>query len=210
MHRPIRVKPVKLADGSPAMASDGAPADCVALAFLGIVEQKIDLVVSGINPHANLGYDITYSGTVSAAFEAAIGGVPGIAVSLETPRENYTKNNFQEAAKVARKIANQVLARGLPEDTILNVNVPYLQEDELKEWHITRQGRRIYRDELLTNLDPKGNAYYWIGGDPPTGIAEDHTDVGCILSNCVSITPLKLDLSDYAFMEELRKWTWDE
>jgi 5'-nucleotidase len=210
MHRPLRARETKLADGTPAMTTDGAPSDCVALAVLGLVEKKIDLVASGINPHANLGHDVTYSGTVTAAMEASIAGIPGIAFSLETLAENGGKDDFAPAGRIAQKVAVQVIEHGLPENTVLNVNIPYLQDDEFKGFRVTRQGLRIYNDELVRRADPHGTPYYWIGGEPPTGVGEGDTDVGAILDGYVSITPLQLDLTARAFMRELRKWAWDE
>ena len=192
------------------MTTDGAPSDCVALAILGLVEKEIDLVVSGINPHANLGHDVTYSGTVTAAMEASIAGIPGIAFSLETLAENGGKDDFTPAGHVAQKVAAQVIEHGLPENTVLNVNIPYLQDDEFKGFRVTRQGLRIYNDELVRRADPHGAPYYWIGGEPPTGVGEEDTDVGAILEGYISITPLQLDLTARAFMRELRKWEWDK
>ena len=143
MDRPLRVRPEILADGSSALSTDGAPSDSVALALLGVVKEKIDLVVSGINPHENIGHDVTYSGTVTAAMEAVIGGVPAMAVSLHTPEDFHGTLDYSTAARVGRRVATRVLDLGLPEGVFLNVNVPYLKEDELKGFMITRQGQRV-------------------------------------------------------------------
>ncbi|MBN2501236.1 MAG: 5'/3'-nucleotidase SurE [Anaerolineales bacterium] len=210
MHRPLRARETKLADGTPAMTTDGAPSDCVALAILGLVKKKIDLVVSGINPHANLGHDVTYSGTVTAAMEASIAGIPGVAFSLETLHENGGKDDFAPAGRIAQQVAVQVIEHGLPENTVLNVNIPYLQDDEFKGFRVTRQGLRIYNDELVQRADPHGTPYYWIGGEPPSGVAEEDTDIGSILDGYISITPLQLDLTARAFMRELRSWEWEK
>src|SRR6266508_1632887 len=148
MERPMRVKETVLADGTPAFMSDGAPSDCVALPLLGLVEEEIDLVASGINPNANIGHDVTYSGTVTAAMEAVIAGVMGIAVSLDSPDGHKSALDYSTAAIVARHVAEQVIEEGLPKGVVLNVNVPYLKEDELKGYSITRQGLRVYRDAL--------------------------------------------------------------
>jgi 5'-nucleotidase len=188
MHRPLRVKPTTLADGTSALATDGAPSDCVALALLGLLPESVDLVISGINPYANLGHDITYSGTVTAAMEAVIGRVPGIAVSLNTPK---------------------VSTQNLPTNTVLSVNVPYLPKEKIKGIHITRQGLREYRDELVVRDDPHGRPYYWIGGAPPTSLPEDGTDFGALEAGYVSVTPLQLDLTDYKSLESLSKWEWE-
>ncbi|KAA3643026.1 MAG: 5'/3'-nucleotidase SurE [Chloroflexi bacterium] len=208
MHRPLRVKTVELPDGTSAFASDGAPSDCVALALLGVLDKKIDLVVSGINPHANMGHDVTYSGTVTAAMEATIEGVPGIAVSLETPDGFRGQQDYAPAARIGRRVAEQVIQHGLPKGTSLNVNVPYLQDDEFKGLRVTRQGLRVYRDELIQRDDPRGRPYYWIGGEPPTGVSEDGTDIGAVYDGYVSITPLQLDLTAHQFMSELNEWDW--
>ncbi len=206
LDRPLRVRETLLSDGTPAFTSDGAPSDCVALPLLGFLKEKIDLVISGINPHGNLGHDITYSGTVTAALEAVITGVKGIAVSLESPDGHVGALDYSTAAIVARRVAEKVIANGLPEGVVMNVNVPYLKEDELKGYLITRQGLRVYRDALDSRLDPRGKPYYWIGGDAPTGVAEDGTDFGALAGGYVSITPLQLDLTHYKAMDVLRKW----
>ena len=206
MERPLRVRETTLADGSPAFMSDGAPSDCVALPLLGLINEKIDLVVSGINPNANVGHDVTYSGTVTAAMEAVIDGVPGIAVSLDSPSGFKGLLDYSTAALVARRIARRVLKDGLPEGVILNVNVPYLTKENLQGYMVTRQGLRVYRDELDSRLDPRGRPYYWIGGEAPTGVIEDGTDFGALNAGCVSITPLQLDLTHYKAVEALKKW----
>lgn len=209
MHRPLRVKEAQLADGTPALTCDGGPSDCVALALLGLLPEEIDLVVSGINPNANLGHDVTYSGTVTAAMEAAIWGLPGIAVSLDSPEDHAGLLEYGPAARVAGRIARTVIRNGLPKDTLLNVNVPYLPDDELGGPRVTRQGLRVYRDLLVQRQDPRGRPYYWIGGETPTGIAEDGTDFGALAEGCISITPLHLDLTAYRLVEDLLSWDWD-
>lgn len=208
MERPLRVKAVTLADGTPALASDGAPSDCVALALLGVVPQKFDLVVSGINPNANIGHDVTYSGTVTAAMEAVINGVPGLAVSLDS-KPGHGELDYGPAARVAAKVAAKVLAEGLPEGVLLSINVPCVPEAEFKGLQITRQGLRVYRDALDARQDPRGRAYYWIGGDFPTGVDEAGTDFGALQAGLVSITPLQLDLTAHAVLERLQGWQWE-
>lgn len=206
LHRPLRVKQVRLADGSRALATDGAPSDCVALALLGLLDEKVDLVVSGINPFANLGHDVTYSGTVTAAMEATIGGVPGIAVSLDTPEVHVGRRDYGPTAIYARRIAEKVIEHGLPNNMLLNVNVPYLPEEEIKGIQVTRQGLRVYRDELVKRKDPQGRPYYWIGGEPPTGVKQAGTDFGALREGYVSLTPLELDLTAYTFQDDLEGW----
>ena len=206
MDRPLRVHETTLADGSPAFMSDGAPSDCVALPFLGLVEEKIDLVVSGINPNENIGHDVTYSGTVTAAMEAVIWGVSGIAVSLESRGNQHNSLDYSTAAIVGRRVAEKVIEGGLPKDVLLNVNVPYLKETEIKGYAITRQGLRVYRDALDKRIDPRGRPYYWIGGEAPTGVDEPGTDFGALRAGYVSITPLQLDLTAWEAMETLKGW----
>jgi 5'-nucleotidase len=205
MHKPLRVSTVHLADGSEALATSGAPSDCVALALLGIVKKPIDLVVSGINPFSNLGHDVTYSGTVTAAMEATIFGVPGIAVSTDfSPSIGY-----EDPARIAARIVAQVMAHGLPKGTLLNVNIPGLPEAEVRGVRITRQGLRVYRDELVERADPRGRSYYWIGGDAPTSFPEPGTDVQALADGYVSVTPLHLDLTAYAAMPAIEAWQLD-
>ena len=208
MHRPLRVSETLLADGTTALASDGAPSDCVALGMLGLLPEKVDLVVSGINPNANVGHDVTYSGTVTAAMEAAIWGLPGVAVSLDSPPHPLGALDYGPAASLARRVVAQVIEKGLPKGILLNVNVPYLPEAEIKELRITRQGLRVYRDRLDERKDPRGRAYYWIGGDIPTGIPEEGSDIGALMAGAVSITPLHLDLTAYPAMPEMERWEW--
>lgn len=210
LDRALRVKETRLADGTPAFASDGAPSDCVALATLGFLKSPVDLVVSGINAGANLGHDVTYSGTVTAAMEAVIAGLPGIAVSLDLPENHVGELNYYPAARVARRVVEHVLANGLPAETLLNVNVPYLEDDELRGFLLTRQGLRVYHSRLDERIDPRGRPYYWIGGDAPTGVAERGTDVGALAEGYVSITPLQLDLTAYRVLSDLNHWNWTE
>lgn len=208
MDRPLRVREVVLADGATALSADGAPSDCVTLALLGLLPEPVDLVVSGINPHENLGHDVTYSGTVTAAMEAAIGGVPGIAVSLNSPENHHGSLDYSTAAKIAQKIIARLLEYSLPDDLLLNINVPYLGEEEIRGIHFTRQGLRVYRDRLEQRLDPRGRPYYWIGGQAPTGVAENGTDFGVLSEGYVSVTPLQLDLTDYKMLDQMRSWEW--
>lgn len=207
MHKPLRVEEVTLPDGTQALASNGAPSDCVALAVLGLVTQPIDLVISGINMGANLGYDITYSGTVAGAMEGVVSGIPAIAVSQEY--ENGAEVSFDLAAQVARAVALLVLERGLPSDTFLNVNCPVQPARLPPEVVITRLGRRVYRDALVRRTDPRGRPYYWIGGEPPTGVPEEGTDVGALARGQVSITPITMDMTHYRFLADLRTWPLD-
>lgn len=204
MHRPLRVKEVQLLDGTPAFACDGAPSDCVALALMGFIDRKVDLVVSGINPNGNFGHDVTYSGTVTAAMEAIIQGVPGIAVSLDSPENHLGLLDYGPAARAARSVAATLMVAGFPAGTVIHMNVPYLPDEEIKGMQVTRQGLRVYRDQLDRREDPRGVPYFWIGGEAPIGIPEEGTDYGTVKSGYISITPLQLDLTAYHAMEALK------
>jgi 5'-nucleotidase len=206
LDRPLRVKEVKLTNGLTAWASDGAPSDCVALAMLGFFDEKFDLVVSGINPMPNLGHDVTYSGTVTAAMEAIIWGIPGIAFSLGSVDNNLEVSDYAPAATISQKVVEAAIQHSLPADTLLNVNIPMLPEQQIKGFRTTRQGLRVYRDRLDQRIDPRGKPYYWIGGDSPTGIPEEGTDIGALSAGYVSITPLQLDLTAYSAIQGIGKW----
>lgn len=210
LERPLRVKEVKLPDGTLAYASDGAPSDCVALVMLGLLPHSVDLVVSGINPGSNVGHDMTYSGTVTAAMEAAIWGKPAFAFSLEVPENQSEPLDFRAAAAAARKVVGTALEHDLPNNFMANINIPARAEDEIRGYAVTRLGLRIYRDELIRRADPRGRPYYWIGGEIPTGVPEEGTDIGAISEGYVSITPIQLDLTAHAQIGMLREWTWRE
>ncbi len=211
MHKPLRLNIVHMADGDHAYTSDGAPSDCVAVAILGFLQRKVDLVVSGINKGSNMGDDITYSGTVAAAMEGIIWGVPAIAVSLDgyVPDEPEA-NNFALAGRVAAHIAARVLTDGWQNDTLLNVNVPNIDETEVAGLEITSLGKRGYQDELIVRTDPYGRKYYWIGGGKPTTVNEPGTDIRAIADHKVSVTPIHLDLTNHAALDTLKAWnlTW--
>ncbi len=206
--RPLRIKEVSLADGSPAFASDGAPSDCVALALLGYLPEKVDLVVSGINPMGNLGHDVTYSGTVTAAMEAVIWSVPAIAVSLDASENHLSVLDYTPAAHFTGQIVRTLSARSLPAGILLNVNIPNLPQEKIQGFRLTRQGLRVYRDRLDQRIDPRGKPYFWIGGDAPTGIPEEGTDIGVLAEGFISITPLQLDLTAYPALHILSNWPW--
>lgn len=208
LHRPLRVKETVLSDGTPALATDGAPSDCVALALLGILSDPVDLVVSGINPYANVGHDVTYSGTVTAAMEGAIWGLPSLAVSLDCKENGPSLLYYDVAAKKAAQIVSIVQKNGLPSNVLLNINVPNLPESEIQGSMVTRLGLRIYRDVLVSREDPRGHPYYWIGGDAPTGVPDEGTDIGALAGNTISICPLQLDLTAHRSLETIRGWDW--
>ena len=206
MHKPMRAYPVTLADGSPATATTGAPSDCVALALLGLLDRKPDLVISGINLGANLGFDITYSGTVAGAMEGVVAGIPGIACSQEFDKDS-TRPDFGLAAQACREVIHRVLLHGLPDKIFLNVNVP-LHPAIQPRIRISRLGKRVYRDKLIVREDPRGQPYYWIGGEAPTGVYQSGTDVAILQEGDISVTPLSLDLTAMELMDVLKSWRW--
>lgn len=207
LNRPLYVHDTQLEDGTPAYSSNGAPSDCVALALLGFIDDTIDMVISGINPLANLGQDLTYSGTVMAAMEAAIFGVPGIALSLDQNRPGGDLRTFQKAADVAASIIRQIAGMRQSEGVFLNINIPARPREEIRGIAITRQGTRIYRDKLELREDNDGQPSYWIGGDAPTGIQEPGTDFWALAHAQVSITPLSLDLTDQDKIAAVETWS---
>lgn len=204
MHKPLRITPGTLADGTPLYSTTGTPSDCVGLALLGALPEWPHLVVSGINQGANMGHDVTYSGTLAAAMEATVYGLPAIAASHDLA-EGYTPD-YDFAARFVARLAQRVLVSGLPRDVFYNVNFPALPPAEVRGVQVTRLGRRVYRDVLIERTDPKGRPYYWIGGDPPAGEPDEGTDIGALAHGYISVTPLNLDMTDRRQMGELLKW----
>ncbi len=202
--RPLRVRERTLADGSTGWSVDGSPTDAVSLAFLGYFEVGFDLVASGINYGANLGDDVTYSGTVSAAMEAVINDCPAFAIS----QEYYEHPDFTLAGRVAHLAAVNILEHGLAPGELININVPAIAADECEGIEVTRMGKRIYQDELIERLDPRGIPYYWIGGPPPSGVAEEGTDFAAVVNGRIAITPIQLDLTARRLLTRLRSWPW--
>ena len=192
LHKPLRVN--ALEPGWHMV--DGTPTDCVMLAVRSLLGERPALVVSGVNPGANLGDDVTYSGTVAGAFEGMLLGIPSIAVSDVSYRPEF----MATAARVGAQVARYVLEHGLPEDTTLNVNVPDRPFEKLQGIAVTRMGRRDYHDEIVRREDPRGGIYYWIGGDEPSHIMESGTDFEAIEQGKVSVTPLHRDMTHHAVM----------
>ncbi len=202
LQKPLRVTQVQMPDADSAFVTDGTPSDCVSLGVLGILDRKPDLVVAGINKGPNLGDDVTYSGTVAAAMEGVISGIPSIAVSLD----GYYGWDFHFAADFAATLAEHVLGNGLGTDVLLNVNIPSLRAESIKGIEITRLGKRIYRDVLVKRQDASGRVYYWIEGEAPTGVPDEGTDFKAVADGKISITPIHLDLTNHKLIEELRQW----
>lgn len=199
MNRPLRVKKLE----EDVYSIDGTPTDCVTIGVGKILTEKPDLLISGINPGANLGDDVSYSGTVSAAIEATMLGIPSIALSLALSDE--TPLYYETAADFGVKLASLLLERGLPQDTLLNVNVPNTTTDEIDGVAFTRRGRRLYEDAIKETYDPWGRKHYWIGGGTPSFDASKDSDSAAISVNKISITPMHLDPTNYDALKILQQ-----
>jgi 5'-nucleotidase len=202
--RPLRVRERTLGDGSTAYSVDGSPTDAVSLAFLGYFGHGFDLVASGINYGANLGDDITYSGTVSAAMEAVINGCPAFAIS----QEYYEHPDFTLAGTAALTVARNILEHGLSPGELINVNVPAIDPEQVAGFEVTRLGKRIYQDQLIERVDPRGIPYFWIGGPPPSGMAIPGTDFHAVINRRIAVTPIHLDLTGRRLLRRLKTWSW--
>ena len=202
LHRPLRIDKI----GEKEYAVDGTPTDCISLAINSILHRKPDLVFSGINRGGNLGEDVTYSGTVSAAMEGTLLGSPSVAVSLVPPKAKRNKGDldYSRAAAFSATLARKVLAKGLPADTLLNVNVPSVKNT--KGVRITTQGTRTFGDVVFEKEDPRGKTYYWIGGDLIKWDERKETDFYSVGKGYISITPIHMDLTNYSSIENLKKW----
>jgi 5'-nucleotidase len=198
IHRPLRIE--KVSENS--FSVDGTPTDCINIAINGILNNtKPDIIVSGINRGENLGDDITYSGTVSAAIEGTLLGIPSLAVSLQG-RNDF---EFEAASYFSHLISSYILTNPVPKDTLINMNIPGLPLKEIKGIKITRQGKRLYNDPIIEKTDPRGKKYYWIGGCELESMEMENSDIEAIKKGFVSITPIKLDMTDYSLMMKLEK-----
>lgn len=197
LHSPLRAEEIRPGF----IAVDGTPTDCVHLGIHGLLDTRPDLVVSGINKGGNMGDDITYSGTVAAAMEATLMGVPAFAVSLVG--DSFREEDFAGAANFATRLAVVIAKNKLPPDTFFNVNVPACVPRGVC---ITRQGKRTYEDVLIEKRDPRGRKYYWIGGGELGFQDIEGTDFNAVHSGAISITPLHLDLTNYRSFEALSVW----
>jgi len=197
MNRPLRVRQLE----EDVYTLDGTPTDCVTIGMNKLLPQKPDLLVSGINPGPNLGDDISYSGTVSAAIEGTMYGIPSLAFSLagEPPFD------FETAAGVAWKLASMALQFGLPEKTLLNINIPQLRPEEIKGIRFTRQGRRIYKNAIQETYDPWGRKHYWIGGGTVHWSGGEDTDERTLHEGYISVTPIQLDLTNHEGRDYLQE-----
>lgn len=199
LHAPLRVF-----DLHPGWyAVDGTPTDCVNMGIHSLLPQRPDLVVSGINHGANMGDDITYSGTVAAAMEASLMGIPALAVSLATygPTEH-----FNDAAQVTADIVKILIDAGIPKETFWNINVPNRPYRDMGVLQLTRQGKRSFVGKIIDKVDPRGRKYFWIGSEEPSFLDDEGTDFHAVGNGHPSLTPLHVDLTDHAALTQLRRW----
>lgn len=199
LHHPLRATNV----GRNMFAVDGTPTDCVNLGIHTLLDQKPDLVVSGINNGGNMGDDVTYSGTVCAAMEATLMGIPAFSISLATSGEG---ENYPVAASFAARLARIVCDNGLPDDTFLNVNIPDLPLDKLLQPLITTQGKRSYEGMIIDKVDPRGRNYYWIGTVDLNFHDIEGSDYSAVSRGHISVTPLHIDLTNHNSIAILKKW----
>lgn len=195
LHRPLRVEQI----GERRFAVNGTPSDCVNLAVLGFLPERPVLVVSGINHGSNLGDDVTYSGTVSAAMEGTLLGVPSMAVSQAEPEGG----TFDAAGEVALAVATRLLVEGLPQQTLLNVNVPPGKPQGIR---LTRLGHRVYSAKTIKEVDPRGKPYYWIGMGAPAWSEDEGTDIAAVQAGWAAVTPLHLDLTHHGALRSMASW----
>jgi 5'-nucleotidase len=205
--RPLRIKKV----GDRAFSVDGMPADCVTLAIHKLMDSSPDLIVSGINDGQNIGYDVYHSGTVGAALVGTMFSIPSLAVSIANKRFSPEQDVvwYDTAAQVALKLTRIVHQHKLPDGISLNVNVPNVPPSEIEGIEITRHCSATYEIEVHNRLDPRGESYYWLGGEFPGDSDHSETDLEALRRNKISVTPLRLDMTDYTMMQELANWILD-
>lgn len=198
LHKPLRLEEKSFPDGSSGFVTNGVPADCILLAINQVVGSKPDIVLAGINHGPNMGWDVTYSGTVAAAMEASSAGIPSAAISVASYAPDVT---YEAAADFAKGLALYLQESPLPERTFLNVNVPHT---ECKGVRVTELGNRRYFGKVVKATDPRGHDYYWIDGEEADSASEEGTDVWAVERGMISVTPLQLDFTDRSLMDGLR------
>ncbi len=203
LHKPLRLKQARLADGSAGYCCSGTPSDCVTLALSAVMNDQCDLVVSGINHGANLGWDVFYSGTLAAAMEGTVFGIPSIAVSTCT---NSGICDYDAAEQAIARVAEMVLLHGLPEGSLININAPSAPWERVKGLKLSRMGRRQYHDRIDKRQDPRGGAYYWLTGTPVEEGEADDSDVNLVRTGYVAVTPLQMNLTDDSYLKVMHDW----
>ena len=199
---PLRTKFVNRKGGFSGHAVNGTPADCVKIAVRSILKSPPDLVVSGINYGANVGTNVIYSGTVSAATEGTIVGIPSIAVSIDS----HHPKDFKSAMDTTQNTLKKVLKFGLPKGTLLNINVPDVPEEMIKGTRITTQGNAYFKDRFEKREDPRGNIYYWMTGESIDPDSSGNTDNRALKDGYISVTPIHYRLTNQSFISDLESW----
>ena len=205
LHQPLRVNRIAVNGANYGYAVDGTPADCVKLGFSELLSEKPDVVIAGANPGANLGANLNYSGTVAAAKEAALGGTIGIAVSIEGPDVDF----YDDAALFIADLSEKVYEKGLPFGTFLNVNIPNRPLKDIAGVRISRQSVGMLSEYVEKRMDPRNRTYFWQGKDMQTFGTDPLLDGAVLKERCISITPVKCDMTDYQALEDLKSWNLD-
>mgnify|MGYP001163561945 FL=1 len=202
LNDPIRLKLVTLKRGLKGWSVKGTPVDCAKIALKSLFKKKKpDLLISGINLGSNLGKNLIYSGTISAAYEGTILGIPSAAISLDS----FQAKDFTAAKHVSISIATYLLKNNLPRGTMLNVNIPYLQKNKIKGFRVTKQGKSGFIDTFEKRVDPRGESYFWIKGEIGKPDSSIEFDGEAISNGYVSITPIEFDLTNKRFINKLKK-----
>ena len=202
LHAPLRAELVHINGNGPFYSVSGTPVDCIKMGVLELLQEEPDIVISGINPGANVGVNVNYSGTVAAAKEASLYGIKAIAVSIQGPRCDF----YDEVAEFVEKLVNRVSQNGLPKGTFLNVNFPNLPLSATTGVKICKQGTDFFEEYFKKRTDPRNRVYYWHGCDPEPTFENSDIDGQALCEKFISITPIKCDMTDYDLMEDLKKW----
>ncbi len=204
---PLRARDVYINGDFIGYGIDGSPADCVKLAVREILKERSQLLVSGINIGANVGINVLYSGTVAAAIEGALLGIPSVAISLEI---SESTPDVKGAAETAKEIIALIMTKELPRGTLLNVNIPNISNDKIKGVKITKQFSGDFDEHYEKRTDPRGIAYYWLAGTGWPKVDVIGTDMHALKDGYISITPLRYDLTDNTFLAEVESWEWNK
>jgi 5'-nucleotidase len=202
LHNPLRVNQVNVNGGCQGWAVSGTPADCVKLAMLELLDRRPDMVISGINPGANVGVDLNYSGTVAAAKEGALYGVMSLAVSM-----TYSQTvHYETAADYIASLVPKLCEQPLPQGIFLNINVPNMPLNQISGARLSRQGTDLYKEVFEKRRDPRNRMYYWQGGESQPSYAYDDEDGRLLAANYISITPVRCNMTDFEALEKLKTW----
>lgn len=201
---PLRYRKVFVKNEFFGYAVSGSPADCVKLGIMGIMKEPPELIVSGINMGANVGIHVLYSGTVAAAIEGSILGIPSVAVSVDV--SGYA--DLEYAATISRDIIKEIMKNKLPKCTLMNINIPSVGREEIKGIRFTRQCTEGFEEGVDERKDPGGRTYYWLVGGMEVAVEEEGTDIRSVHDGYISITPLHYDLTDYNLLKHLSSWDW--